>query len=645
MIKSILFNSVLYIIKNFRRFIMVLTKKSSRAFIASFLLLSLSTLMLPVTSKAYAADTVPVLRISGTDRYDTAAAVSREGWMTSQYILLSTGEGDDKFADALAGSPLSYALNAPVLLTSTDELSYSTQDEIIRLKAKKAVLLGGSSVVSDNVEKALQNMGMTTERLWGDNRNLTALKIAEKLRTYKPFSKVFLTSGEEFQYAMMIAPFASRNGIPVLFTEKDALNAQVAESLKNWGVNEVHIIGNTNVISRSVEDSLKKIAVSVSRVSGTDIGDTNVKVINAYKMDVSHIAIARNDLFADGLAGASFAAIKNMPVLLTGPTSAPPPISGFIGSSAFESAYIFGGSGAVSDYAITLIRKGDTNSAVLGNTVGNINSGGLAAEKNGWVYYHNVKEGGKLYKVKVDGTEKTEVCSDIPANINVIEDRIYYSNLNDSSKIYMIRTDGTRRIKINDDESFNVTVADNWIYYTNASDGGHIYKIAADGSGRLKLNDSNSKYMNVKWDNIYYVNADDGRVLNRMQINQPSVFHKLENIYAGGINVYDGWIYFSNHKENNNLYAVNYENTVMKKLSGDSVFDIQVLEDTIYYSNASDGDKLYKIKTNGADRTKIYDGSAYLISIAGDWIYFFKDKEAAKLFKIKLDGTGLVEVD
>lgn len=620
-------------------------KKISKAFIVSFLLLLISALMLPITSKAYAKDAVPVYRISGADRYGTAAAISREGWIESQYILLSTGEGDDKFADALAGSPLSYDLNAPVLLTTTDELDYSTQNEIIRLKAKKAVLLGGSGVVSDNVEKTLQNMGMTTERLWGDDRNLTALKIAEKMRASKPFTKVFLTSGEEFQYAMMIAPFASRNGIPVLFTEKDALNAQVAESLKKWGVSEVHIIGNTNVISQSVEDSLKKITGSVSRVSGTDIGDTNVNVVNTYKMDLSHIALARNDIFADGLAGTSFAAIKNMPVLLTGPASAPPSISSFIESSAFESAYIFGGFGAVSDYAITLIRKGVTNSPILGNTGGNINSGGLAALKDGWIYYHNVREGGKLYKVKVDGTGKTEICSDIPANINVIGDCIYYTNLSDSSKIYVIRTDGTRKCKINDDESWNVTVVDNWLYYTNASDGGRIYKISTGGSGRLKLNDMSSKYMNVKWDNIYYVNADDGRVLNWMQINQPLAFHKLENIYAWGVNVYDGWIYFSNDKENNSLYAVNYEGTITKKLCDDSAFDIQVLGDTIYYSNASDGDKLYKIKTNAADRAKIYDGSTYLLNIAGDWIYFFKDKEAAKLFKIKLDGTGLAEVD
>lgn len=621
------------------------TKVLSRSAVMLFLLLITSMLFFPAAVKAYAESAVPVIRVSGADRYATAAAISREGWKESEYILLSTGEGDDKFADALAGSPLSFALNAPMLLTATDKLSFSAQEEIIRLKAKKAVLLGGSSVVSDNVERKLMDMGLTTERLWGDNRILTAIRIADKMRDLRPFTKVFLTSGEEFQYAMMIAPFASKNGIPVLFTEKDALNSQVAESFAKWGVNEVHIIGNTNVISQQVEDSLKGMNLSVSRVSGTDISDTNVKVINTYSMDLSHIALARNDIFADGLAGASFAAIKNMPVLLTGSTSAPSPVSGFITSSAFESAYVFGGPGAVSDYIIPLIRKGDLGTAVFGNTPGCINSGGLVVEKDGWIYYHNVSQGGKLYKVKADGTGKTEICSDTAANINVIGDRIYYINLNDNSKIYMIRTDGTGKIKINDDESWNVSVIDNWIYYINMSDNGRIYKIASDGSNRFKLNDTNSRYMNVNLDNIYYVNPDDARAIYRIQTNSPTVVHKLLNIYAWDINVCEGWIYFSNDKEDNSLYAVNYEGTKINRLSDDSAFDIQVLGDTIYYSNASDNDKLYKIKADGTGRAKVYDGSAYLISIAGDWIYFFKDKEAAKLYKIKLDGTGLAEVD
>jgi putative cell wall-binding protein len=51
-------------------------------------------------------------------------------------VVIATGKGDDKFADALAGTPIAYVLDAPMLFTTTDGLDAGTHDEIIRLNAK-----------------------------------------------------------------------------------------------------------------------------------------------------------------------------------------------------------------------------------------------------------------------------------------------------------------------------------------------------------------------------------------------------------------------------------------------------------------------------------------------------------------------------
>jgi len=594
---------------------------------------------------AYAKDFVPVLRLSGADRYDTAAAISREGWKASDYVVLASGDGDDKFADALAGSPLSYALNAPMLLTGTNELNNSTRDEIIRLKARKAIILGGTGSVSQSVEKELNDMNISVERLWGPDRYITAIKIAEKIREIKPFFKVFLTTGDEFQYAMMIAPFASKKGMPILFTEKNSINSNAAEAVKKWAVYDVDIIGNTRVVPQGVEDSLKRTGIRVNRVAGNDISDTNVKIINTYKMESQNIAIARDDLFVDGLAGASFAAMKNMHILLVGQNNANLTVYVFLNSFDVEDAYVFGGPGGVSDYIIAIIRKGIINSPIFGSLYGNVNSGGLAALKDGWIYYQNALREGKLYKAKEDGTEKVEVCSDIPFNINVVGDWIYYTNLNDGCTIYKIRKDGTCRLKLSNDESWNVTVMDNWLYYINSSDREYLYKIGTDGSCRTKLNDNNSQYLNVGWDSIYYVNGDDNRSILRMKVDNTSIVQQLKNVYAWGINVKDEIIYFANESDNSSLYKINTDGTLLAKLCSDSAYDIHAVGDYIYYSNGSDGDRLYKIKNDGKGRTMVYDGSAYLLNIVGDYIYFFKDKEGLLFYKIKTDGTGLGEIN
>lgn len=613
--------------------------------ILSFTMFSMSILSFPNPKYVHALTSVPVLRLSGADRYETAVAISREGWKTSEYVVLAAGEEDEEFADALSGSPISFALNAPLLLTNKNQLSTNIKDEIIRLNAVKAVLLGGTGVISDNIEKQLISMGMSVERLWGPDRYGTAVKIAEKIKTTRPFSKVFLATGEEFQYAMMIAPYAARNGIPILFSEKDTLNPDTLDAIKRLGIYEVDIIGNTNTLYQSIEDNLKALGIKVSRISGATVSDININIINTYKMDADYIAVARDDLFADSLSGVSYAAIRNMHIILTGQDSANPIITDFLNKSILKCAYIFGGSGGVSDYIISLIRKGVSILPISGNSQGNINSGGLASVKDGWVYYHNAHEGGRMYKIKTDGTLKSKICEDIPLNINIVGDWIYYTSLSDNSKIYKIRTDGTCRIRLNDDQSLNTTVIDNWIYYINLSDSRHLYKMATDGTYKEELAEYSSKYVNILPDWVYYINSDDGNTVYRVKPDDSSQIQELTNICASGINVIGSSIYFINARDKNSLYRISADCTNLTKLSNDLVYEIQINYDWIYYSNGSDGNKLYKIKTDGTERALVYDGNTYLLNIVGDELYFMSDEDGLLLYKIKTDGTCLTKVD
>ena len=41
-----------------------------------------------------------------------------------------------------------------------------------------------------------------------------------------------------------------------------------------------------------------------------------------------------------------------------------------------------------------------------GNTVGNIVNGGYVALQDDWLYYRNVSDGHKLYKIRIDGTDR-----------------------------------------------------------------------------------------------------------------------------------------------------------------------------------------------------------------------------------------------
>ena len=55
---------------------------------------------------------VNIERIAGMNRYDTSATIATKFAKNAEKLILASGEN---FADALAGSPLSGDLNAPIL--------------------------------------------------------------------------------------------------------------------------------------------------------------------------------------------------------------------------------------------------------------------------------------------------------------------------------------------------------------------------------------------------------------------------------------------------------------------------------------------------------------------------------------------------
>jgi putative cell wall-binding protein len=93
-----------------------------------------------------------VERISGTDRYAVSAAVSAAFFGTggSAYVAVGTA-----FPDALAAGGASAQQAGPVLLVHTNLIPPQIEAELIRLGPHRVVILGGTAVVSAEVEAVL----------------------------------------------------------------------------------------------------------------------------------------------------------------------------------------------------------------------------------------------------------------------------------------------------------------------------------------------------------------------------------------------------------------------------------------------------------------------------------------------------------
>jgi putative cell wall-binding protein len=169
-------------------------------------------------------------RIAGADRYETAVEISKKGWPNSaDTVVLARG---DLFPDALAGAPLAYKLNGPILLTSSKILPSSTKQEIKRLKAKKVIILGGSKAILDSVKKEIIDMNIKVERIAGSDRYGTSVEIAKRLGTAK--EKAIIATGKDFPDALAIAPYAAKNQYPILLTETDKLPPNVKSFLNSY---------------------------------------------------------------------------------------------------------------------------------------------------------------------------------------------------------------------------------------------------------------------------------------------------------------------------------------------------------------------------------------------------------------------------
>ncbi|MBA2316920.1 MAG: cell wall-binding repeat-containing protein, partial [Euzebyales bacterium] len=82
-----------------------------------------------------------VERVSGADRYATAAAVAHLAFPDgAQTAFVATGED---FPDALASGPAAVAGDAPVLLAGRGFLPQPTREALAELGVQRVIVLGG----------------------------------------------------------------------------------------------------------------------------------------------------------------------------------------------------------------------------------------------------------------------------------------------------------------------------------------------------------------------------------------------------------------------------------------------------------------------------------------------------------------------
>ncbi|WP_195836900.1 cell wall-binding repeat-containing protein [Peptostreptococcus porci] len=250
-----------------------------------------------------------VERISGDDRYDTSYNIARRAVKSANRVIVVSGEN---FADALTSAPLAFSKDSVILLSSDGNVK-KLKEEINRLNPREVIISGGSNSVSDAVENAIKGDSKAI-RISGNDRYKTAAKNAEKaIIENGNKKKVIIVDGRNYPDAISIAPYAAKNGLPILLANGNKLSDEQMSVIKKYGIDEAIIIGGQNSIGSSIDGLFNKS----TRVAGKDRYETSRLVAKKYFGDARKIVVASGRNFADALSVSYYAAQTNSPVVLT----------------------------------------------------------------------------------------------------------------------------------------------------------------------------------------------------------------------------------------------------------------------------------------------------------------------------------------
>ncbi|KIL43001.1 cell wall-binding repeat-containing protein [Jeotgalibacillus campisalis] len=199
--------------------------------------------------QSYLEDTMGIetTRISGKDRYETAALIAEE-LPNNETAYVVNGSN---YPDALSIASYAAFMESPILLSKKNSLPAATAD--IVKDYNDSWIIGGKGVVSTEVYKQLPN----PKRIGGKDRYETSVQVVKQLKIDASYAS--LATGQNFADALTGSVLSAQYGEPVLLTKKNSLPASVKQLFADRGTFYYTIYGGTGVISEKVEDELKSI--------------------------------------------------------------------------------------------------------------------------------------------------------------------------------------------------------------------------------------------------------------------------------------------------------------------------------------------------------------------------------------------------
>lgn len=276
----------------------------------------------------------------------------------------------------------------------------------------------------------------------------------------------------------------------------------------------------------------------------------------------------------------------------------------------------------------------------IGNSAGNSNNLGIAAQDGKWIYYIDVDgdEQVGICKVKTNGKKTKKVVEGNMSHLNVMDNYIYcleYDEDEMQNNLIKVKTNGkNKKILARDIDEKTITVTENYVYYFKND---NLYRVELNGTDREKVSSKNISYYQIEGNWIYYIYTNEkAEYIARMELDgedSQRIAKADEGINFETLYVKGGKIYYVTSKHNEYydadyyLYKMNKKGEKVEKVCklDTNLLDINMQEDKIYYSVTESYDSyvIKSIEYNGTEKTTIKKAEMALnINIVEDWILY-----------------------
>lgn len=247
----------------------------------------------------------PVARVAGEDRWATAACAARAGHPHgAATVVLARGDDAGDHADALAGTVLAHAEDAPVLLTGPRSLAAAARDALVDLAPDRVLVLGGPVAIADRVVAEVDALVGEVTRVAGATRAGTAAAIAARV----PGDDAFVVNGHRPADALTAGAAAARAGAALLLVEPGGVPAETRDALAQR--TDLTIVGGPGVVDGDLERAIRDLVPGeVRRLGGPTRYETAATVARVHPGDGTiHLVSGADAHLVDAIAAGWIAA-------------------------------------------------------------------------------------------------------------------------------------------------------------------------------------------------------------------------------------------------------------------------------------------------------------------------------------------------